>query len=251
MNRGTNLFMNHFTYLQKLTNSLILTAISLSIIACSTTDKLTPKASQNNADANESKISAGQFKYKIGDVGPAGGWIFFVDRFNEYPAFDYLEAAPDAASPSIVWATSTTTCYDESDSPTNCQSGSIYPKAERDGKQLLSTNVGMGSANTKAIIARHNAGAVPKTEYAAGLADSYSTKVGNAVFNDWFLPSAGEEKLMYTNLEQASVVKFAHYDNWSSSEVESDSAWYPEYFSGVRTGANKFFTNSVRAIRAF
>lgn len=243
--------MNNFMCLKKLAKSLILTIVSVSIIACSTTDKHTPKASLSNTNATESKISAGQFKYKIGDVGPAGGWIFFVDRFNEYQAFDYLEAAPEAASPGIVWATSTSTCYDESDSPINCQSGSIYPKTERVGKQLLATNVGMGSVNTKTIIARHDAGSVPKTDYAAGLTDTYSTKVGAVVFDDWFLPSAGEEKLMYTNLEQADVVKFAHYDNWSSSEIESDSAWYPEYFSGVRTGANKFFTNSVRAIRAF
>ncbi len=243
--------MNNFMCLKKLANSLILTGMSISITACSTTDKLSPKASLSNTNATESKISAGRFKYKIGDVGPAGGWIFFVDRFNEYSAFDYLEAAPEAASSGIVWATSTSTCYDESDSPTNCQSGSIYPKAEREGKQLMATNVGMGSANTKAIIAQHDAGSVPKTDYAAGLTDIYSTKVGGIVFDDWFLPSAGEEKLMYTNLDQAGVVKFAHYDNWSSSEIESDSVWYPEYFSGSRTGANKFFTNSVRAIRAF
>lgn len=32
--------------------------------------------------------------YKIGDTGPGGGLIFFVDYLDQYSKFNYLEAAP-------------------------------------------------------------------------------------------------------------------------------------------------------------
>ena len=32
-------------------------------------------------------------QYQVGDVGPAGGWIFYVDSLNEFD-WDYLEVAP-------------------------------------------------------------------------------------------------------------------------------------------------------------
>ena len=38
------------------------------------------------------------FQYKIGDTNPTtGGIVFFVDYHDQYPGFDYLEAAPDKA----------------------------------------------------------------------------------------------------------------------------------------------------------
>ena len=243
--------MTYFAALKKLFHIPAIIATSVSLIACSTTDTIGLRDRSGKTSSSISNISSGNFKYKIGDRGPAGGWIFFVDRFNDYPTFDYLEAAPEIAGSDILWATSTVTCYDESDALINCQSGSIFRNANRKGDQLLSQNVGMGLANTKAIVARHDAGSIPKSAYAAGLADSYSTVVNGVKFDDWFLPSAGEEQLMYTNLEQADVVQFSHYDDWSSSEVESDTAWYPDYDAALRTGANKFFTNAVRAVRAF
>ena len=38
---------------------------------------------------------ARSFHYQVGDPGPGGGVIFFVDREDQFPGFDYLEAAPD------------------------------------------------------------------------------------------------------------------------------------------------------------
>ena len=243
--------MTYFTALKKLFHIPAIIATSVSLIACSTTDTIDPTVRSSETNPRGSKVSVGNFKYNIGDKGPAGGWIFFVDRFNDYPSFDYLEAAPEVASSGVVWATPTATCYDESDALINCQSGSHYRNVNRSGEQLLSQNIGMGIANTKAIIARHDAGFVPRSGYAAGIADGYSTIVNGVKFDDWFLPSAEEVKLMYTNLELTGVVQFSYYDNWTSSEVEGDTAWYPSYEAELNTGANKFFTNAVQAIRAF
>ena len=243
--------MDYFMALKKLTHIAAIVSISISIIACSTLNTKNLSATLSKPDSSASKVSLGNFKYNIGDKGPAGGWIFFVDRFNDYPSFDYLEAAPEVASSGVVWATPIATCYDESDALINCQSGSHYRNVNRSGEQLLSQNIGMGIANTKAIIARHDAGFVPRSGYAAGIADGYSTIVNGVKYDDWFLPSAEEVKLMYTNLELTGVVQFSYYDNWTSSEVEGDTAWYPSYEAELNTGANKFFTNAVQAIRAF
>ena len=32
--------------------------------------------------------------YELGDIGPAGGYIFYIDEANEHPGWTYLEAAP-------------------------------------------------------------------------------------------------------------------------------------------------------------
>ena len=36
-----------------------------------------------------------RYRYKVGQRGPGGGVIFFVDYNNEYARFNYLEAAPE------------------------------------------------------------------------------------------------------------------------------------------------------------
>ncbi|HET7630450.1 MAG TPA: hypothetical protein VFK03_03685, partial [Candidatus Saccharimonadales bacterium] len=38
--------------------------------------------------------STGKIGYSIGDIGPAGGTVFYIDSDNSYAAFDYMEIAP-------------------------------------------------------------------------------------------------------------------------------------------------------------
>ena len=108
-----------------------------------------------------------KYKYKVGDQGPGGGFIFFVDYFDQYPGFTYLEAAPtDIAS--VVWC--------------NLDQTSIPAVGGWAGNA-----VGKGRANTIAMLGVCKSGA-------ANAADSYLT----ATKSDWFLPSEGELMLMYT-----------------------------------------------------
>ena len=44
--------------------------------------------------------------YKIGDRGPGGGFIFFVDLYDQYPGFTYLEAAPNDIA-AVAWCNNT------------------------------------------------------------------------------------------------------------------------------------------------
>ena len=43
--------------------------------------------------------------YEIGDVGPAGGNIFYIDESSEVKDFDYLESAPASCEGvDLAWA---------------------------------------------------------------------------------------------------------------------------------------------------
>ena len=187
----------------------------------------------------------GPFDYKIGDTGPGGGIVFFVDRYNEYTGFTYLEVAPnevDATTPSgadaIVWSTSATECYASGSTTANqnCSTQSIYSDTVSGSTQIASrttaTRIGSGSANTLAIIARHDAASVTKALYAAGSADNYSnTPTGGSAVTDWFLPSYSEMVMLFQNFSQfkpsaislsADLVCSAY---WTSSETAAATAW--------------------------
>ena len=44
--------------------------------------------------------------HKIGSNGPGGGFIFFVDLYDQYPGFTYLEAAPNDIA-AVAWCNNT------------------------------------------------------------------------------------------------------------------------------------------------
>ena len=172
-----------------------------------------------------------KYKYKVGDRGPGGGFIFFVDHYDQYPGFTYLEAAPTDIAP-VVWCDKTTT--------------SIPAVAG-----LAANAVGKGQANTTAMLGVCASGA-------ANAADSYLT----ATKSDWFLPSAGELMLLHTNLMQTGVGVFAYdymgvggfpyADYWSSSEFDSNLAWFQLFFNGYQYySTSKGNALPVRAVRAF
>jgi hypothetical protein len=191
----------------------------------------------------------GPFSYKIGDTGPGGGIVFFIDRYNEYAGFTYLEVAPNAidadtsgAADAIVWSTTAAKCYADAAGSTtadqSCASESIYPDTvsgtTRTASRATSTRIGSGSANTLAIIARHDAvdPATSKALYAAGSADNYSnTPSGGTAVTDWFLPSYSEMVMMFQNFSQfkpgaitlSATGTCSAY--WTSSEKIKDEAW--------------------------
>ena len=191
----------------------------------------------------------GPFDYKIGDTGPGGGIVFFVDRYNEYSGFTYLEVAPNeidadtsGAADAIVWSTSVLKCYANAAGSTSadqsCATQSIYPDTvsgtTRTASRATATRIGSGSANTLAIIARHDAvdPATSKTLYAAGSADNYSnTPSGGSAVTDWFLPSYSEMVVMFQNFSQfkpsaitlSAIGVCSAY--WTSSETAAATAW--------------------------
>jgi hypothetical protein len=189
--------------------------------------------SDDNHHASNPPPLAGvdKYKYKVGDKGPGGGFIFFVDYYDQYRGFTYLEAAPTDIAP-VVWCDKTTT--------------SIPAVAG-----LAANAVGKGQANTTAMLGVCASGA-------ANAAGSYLTETKS----DWFLPSEDELMLMYTNLLQTGVGGFAYdsmavggfpYANyWSSSEFDSNLARFQLFFNGYQYySTSKGNALPVRAVRAF
>jgi hypothetical protein len=70
-------------------------------------------------------------------------------------------------------------------------------------------------------------------------------------YNDWFLPSISELGLMYTYRHQLGNFTSTRY--WSSTEMNSSSAWYMSFSPGVGSGgslkADNFY--QIRSVRAF
>ena len=162
------------------------------------------------------------FIYKIGDTGPGGGIVFFVDYNDQYPGFDYLEAAPeDVPGGPFVWG-----CYGTS---------------VTDAAGWEANAVGRGQANTQAIIAANCGGA------AAQAAENYT----GGDKTDWFLPSEGELMLMYTNLRQAGKGAFGYASYWSSTESAPLNAWVQTFGDGDQNFTIKYLPVSVRPVRAF
>jgi hypothetical protein len=140
------------------------------------------------------------------------------------------------------WATTYLGCYGQSNALTSCETASIYQEAKANASRTGATAIGMGMANTTAIVARHSG--VDKSTYAAGIADSLY--VGGK--SDWFLPSKDELNQMYIqNFTLGGIITGPY---WSSSESDASGAWYvypelPEATDFKRHG-NFFFP-----IRAF
>jgi hypothetical protein len=193
--------------------------------------------------------------YKVGDTGPGGGLIFFVDYNAEYATYDYLEAAPTDAvyassATSGVWATSVTQCGAVAPQATSCQNDTIYTETAVALATIRGLHRGLfgGKAATAAIVARHDAGSAAKNTYAAGVADDY---VANGK-SDWWLPSKDEIAMMQSNLGNKGVGGFASLNYWSSSEGDSYAAWTQDFSYGIQGYNNKETTRFyVRPVRAF
>jgi len=166
--------------------------------------------------------------YKIGDKGPAGGWIFY-DKGVVTNGWQYLEAAPNDIGPA-QWGVFGTNING------------------------LSTSVGAGRANTQRIVSvLSQAG-----DDGAALLCSAMNINGHS---DWFLSSKDELDLMYKNLRQKGLGGFNNGWYWSSSQSNgypNNDAWIQSFSDGTQVDASfgnrpseKNRANSIRAIRQF
>jgi hypothetical protein len=216
--------------------------------------------------------------YNVGDIGPGGGLVFLISGGLTY------EMAPKAwgvnETAGVNWTTSAATCYAAglSVADQDCQSNSIYPgiAGEQTASTAAAAALGMGSANTDAIIVRMNAGGVASSAYAAGAARAYR----GGGYTDWFLPSKGELNAMcnYSRNPAAPAAPdvscfvtppitpqnaaFASGDfgfsndvlyglYWSSSQYTPTHSWLLASEGGVSGDDAKFNPWRVRPIRAF
>jgi hypothetical protein len=165
--------------------------------------------------------------YEIGDPGPAGGLICYVnlDGFNSNGVIcHYLEAAP-ADLGTCQWGGNNTNCG------------------------ATRTDIGTGAANTAAL-ATHDHG-TPSSGSGLHIAARACAGYSYGGYSDWFLPSKDELALMYTNLKAQELGGFSDTDYWSSSENDSNYAWKQNFALGSQGTYQKVHERLVRAVRAF
>jgi hypothetical protein len=159
--------------------------------------------------------------YELGDLGPGGGKIFYVNPNADSDGWTYLEAAPNDIG-NYAWA----------------------PAPYTDTSISTGTAIGTGRENTTKIIAQIGAVNAPA-----------ASACHNAIYggkNDWFLPSRDELKKLYDNMGFVGGFD-TNTSYWSSSQAEDYpySACTVVFSNGNLDSMSKTNTMKVRAIRVF
>jgi hypothetical protein len=207
------------------------------------------------------KMSGG---YKVGDIGPGGGVIFYASTtgFNCGPSYTatgspynskcyYLEAAPTTGS--NAW---TDAAYQWSGNTNTLVSNASAPET------ATATAIGWGYRNTLAMVLQNSTASKAGT-----LSRAYR---GPNNLSDWYLPSKDELNQMCkwergvawtsdatvctggtinTGPGAAGFVINQYY--WSSSEYDGIIVWIQHFSINSSGGGNKVGTFYVRPVRAF
>ena len=177
-----------------------------------------------NRGAGEMTVWLSTSGYAIGDIGPAGGYIFFENPNYASDGWRYLEAAPFDQSAGARWG-----CF------------------RRAIAGARATAIGAGRQNTADILRECTDPGV-----AAALCASLDV---NGV-KGWFLPSRDELAIMYRNLKTAGLGDFRdggavdNFSYWTSSQESADMSHHIDFADGGRQHYDdKDFPRRVRAIR--
>lgn len=205
-------------------------------------------------------------EYKIGDVGPGGGVVFYdagktitssyLDSSGsevEY-TWRYLEVSPRLSITMPDGSTSSTIPWGVN---WNSSSGWLWDASAVEG---LKADIGTGRYNTTKAVNQLGT-SFNSHYYSSSMTADKLTGPGNYApcvcynyrgggFSDWYLPSIQELVKIYTN---AALPKYISENNWlwSSSVYGSTYCWYlffsvPYVDFSVR--CNRFY---VRAVRGF
>jgi hypothetical protein len=166
----------------------------------------------------------------IGDTGPGGGKVFYVQTATATAPWRYMEAAPNTWSggvgdPTMKW------CSVVDNEVATLNTG------EQTSVQT-SQAIGSGFRNTKMMLGTCTFGAANMTAAYNGGGKS-----------NWFLPSKDELNQLY--LAEGSVGGFADGYYWSSSEDGVAVANYTDFDGGFQGWLGKLNTTYVRPVRAF
>jgi hypothetical protein len=207
----------------------------------------------------------------VGDTGPGGGTVYYVDSSAE--GFDcgptlaaicnYLEVAPSGwntgVEPKKAWATGTI-----SSGNAIANVDGITEDANVYNNEL---GIGLGYKNSTAIVAQNGVYNASTNNYAAGAARAYA---GNSK-SDWYLPTTAELNLLCQwnrgvtqNVTSmctggaintgigASATGLVGSEYWSSSEKDASYVWYQYFGSGGQDPFQKYYAlMHVRPVRAF
>ena len=168
----------------------------------------------------------------VGDTGPGGGIVFYVQTATAAAPWRYMEAAPNTWSGVGQLDSVIRWCSEINDEVALLTTGT------KTSVQTL-TAIGSGFRNTKMMLGSCTYGA-------ANEAASYN----GGGKSDWFLPSKDELNLLY--LQKAILGMSTVADYWSSSETSAATVWSQYFVSGGQFDqTGKINTQTVRPVRAF
>lgn len=161
--------------------------------------------------------------YQPGEIGPAGGIIFY-SKSDDIGGWHFLEAAPSDLSAPTIWA------------PVSNSTGAI------------GVDMGSGFENTQNLLSQLGTG----ENYAAHLANNYST----SGFADWYLPSRDELLQMRLVMFLEGVGGLSGDTRyWSSTEDLnfSSNAWLVtmQQLPGGTYSTSKSDIHKIRPCRRF
>jgi hypothetical protein len=81
--------------------------------------------------------------------------------------------------------------------------------------------------------------------------DANNHDVNGAKFMDWRLPNKRELDLMHDIYVEGNEVNLNDNFYWSSTAFDADTAWIQSFFAVNQVNSGKFWTYTVRAVRAF
>lgn len=157
--------------------------------------------------SDEESVEESIITYNIGDIGPAGGIVFY-DKGEIVDGWRYMEVAPNEFE-EVQWG-----CFNQP----------IIESRDR--------TIGAGQKNTNAIITFHNnlddyynQPEVCSTSNDGSVAAKLCADYTFGGFQDWFLPSSDEVLEMYNvlHLNGQGDFSFGRWTYWSSTEVEGDN----------------------------
>lgn len=157
--------------------------------------------------------------YDIGDIGPSGGYIFYIDKENKFD-WKYLEVTPYDPVRKNRWG---------------------EDKAVKGN--TLKTEMGYGEVATRALLESDQQNTIA----------SFSKEFELGGYNDWFCPTTDELITIYKNLVESGIANvFSNKSFWTSNEDGFDTAYTISFFNGsCSSGIYKKARKNILLIRSF
>ena len=188
--------------------------------------------------------------YIIGDKGPAGGWIFYdCDADNNSATNDgltsekcgwrYLEAASADLAEQYAFG--------------------LYNKDGSASSVGTSADIGKGKENTEKLIEAMGETAFNGNDNKKHAAQACADYGNDTDYDDWFLPSSNELKLVYENLAKQNLGGTWQTDEysgryWSSTDINAYPHMYAhivKFATGEVASESRYNSYYVRPVRSF
>jgi hypothetical protein len=177
-------------------------------------------------------------------LGPGGGNIFYVDSLGQFSDFDYLELAP------VGWGNGIPV---DSAGGETTGTATIDPLMNWCSSTHNNTLIGLSGMDAAALGAGATNTATADITCTGGAIQAVSNYAGGSK-DDWYLPSAGEASVLYTNMQRYGISGLASDGTWIVTSTER--RWDYVYAQDFLTGQHIPFAKNdprftIRPIRKF